>query len=149
MFGIGMPEMLLILAIALIVIGPKKLPDLAKSLGRALREFKKATSELKESIELESELKEVKKGFTNSFSDKKDTLKSQPEVTDNPKPSDHKVSDLKEAFDKWQQENSAAEEEKVGSNIPDNGAETAVRKTVDAGGDRLEKTAHERPTQNE
>ena len=44
MFGIGMPEMLLILAIALIVIGPKKLPDLAKSLGRAFAEFKRATS---------------------------------------------------------------------------------------------------------
>ena len=41
MFGIGMPEMILILAVALIVIGPKKLPDLAKSLGRALGEFKK------------------------------------------------------------------------------------------------------------
>ena len=45
MFGIGMPEMILILAIALIVIGPKKLPDLAKSLGRAMREFKKATND--------------------------------------------------------------------------------------------------------
>jgi len=40
MFGIGMPELLLILAIALIIIGPKKLPDLAKSLGRTMRESK-------------------------------------------------------------------------------------------------------------
>jgi sec-independent protein translocase protein TatB len=68
MFGIGMPEMLVILAIALIVIGPKKLPDLAKSLGRAMREFKKATSEFKESIQLEGELSEVKETF-NDISD--------------------------------------------------------------------------------
>ena len=149
MFGIGMPEMLLILAIALIVIGPKKLPDLAKSMGRALREFKKATSELKESIELDSDLKEVKKSFTNSITDKKSALKGQPEVTDNPKPSDHKVSDLKKAYDKWQQDGSAAEEEKFGSDIPDGGAETADRTTVDADGDRFKKTAHEGPTQNE
>jgi len=61
MFGIGMPEMLLILAIALIVIGPKKLPDLAKSLGRAFGEFKRATSELKQSIDIDEDLHEVKK----------------------------------------------------------------------------------------
>jgi len=63
MFGIGMPEMILILAIALIVIGPRKLPDLAKSLGRAFAEFKRATSELKESLEIDDELKEVKSTF--------------------------------------------------------------------------------------
>lgn len=63
MFGIGMPELLLILAVALIVIGPKKLPDLARSLGRAMGEFKKATTELKESIQIDSELKEVKQAF--------------------------------------------------------------------------------------
>jgi TatA/E family protein of Tat protein translocase len=60
MFGIGMPEMLLILAIALIVIGPKKLPDLAKSIGRAMGEFKKATNEIKESMEVDTGLKDVK-----------------------------------------------------------------------------------------
>jgi sec-independent protein translocase protein TatB len=63
MFGIGMPEMILILAVALIVIGPKKLPDLAKSLGRALGEFKKATNEFKESISMDSTLNEVKDEF--------------------------------------------------------------------------------------
>lgn len=50
MFGMGMPEILLILAIALIVIGPKKLPDIAKTLGKAMGEFKRATNELKQSI---------------------------------------------------------------------------------------------------
>ena len=50
MFGIGFPELLLILAIALIVIGPKKLPDIARALGRGFAEFKKATDELKQAI---------------------------------------------------------------------------------------------------
>lgn len=63
MFGIGMPEMILILAIALIVIGPKKLPDLAKSLGRAMREFKKATNEFKDTLQIDDELSEVKTAF--------------------------------------------------------------------------------------
>ena len=63
MFGIGMPEMILILAVALIVIGPKKLPDLAKSLGRAMGEFKKATSDLKQSMEVDTGLSDVKDTF--------------------------------------------------------------------------------------
>jgi sec-independent protein translocase protein TatB len=78
MFGIGMPEMLLILAIALIVIGPKKLPDLAKSLGRALGEFKKATSELKDSLQIDSELKDVKTTFDEINQDLKDSRPASP-----------------------------------------------------------------------
>lgn len=50
MFGLGFSEILLILAIALIVIGPKKLPGLAKALGRGLAEFRKATEEIQRSI---------------------------------------------------------------------------------------------------
>ena len=74
MFGIGVPEMILILAIALIVIGPKKLPDLAKSLGRAMREFKKATTEFKETMDLDSDLKEVKSAFEDINADIKGSL---------------------------------------------------------------------------
>jgi len=47
MFGIGMPELLLILGLALIVLGPKKLPELAKALGKGLAEFRRATDDLK------------------------------------------------------------------------------------------------------
>jgi Tat protein translocase TatB subunit len=63
MLGIGMPEMLLIAVIALIVIGPDKLPGLAKTLGRMFGELKKATNEFKETMEVESKLAEVKKAF--------------------------------------------------------------------------------------
>lgn len=69
MFGIGMPEMLVILAVALIVIGPKKLPELAKSLGRALGEFKRATSDLKESIQSETGLDEVRESLNEVNTD--------------------------------------------------------------------------------
>jgi sec-independent protein translocase protein TatA len=54
MFGIGMPELMIIMVIALIVIGPQKLPDLAKSLGKGLAEFKRATDDFKQSIETEA-----------------------------------------------------------------------------------------------
>lgn len=74
MFGIGMPEMLLILAIALIVIGPKKLPDLAKSIGRAFGEFKRATSELKQSIDIDDDLHDVKRTFDDIDTDVRESV---------------------------------------------------------------------------
>ncbi len=64
MFGIGMQEMILILAVALIVVGPKRLPEIAKVLGKAMGEFRKATTELKESIDPDHSLSDVKKAFS-------------------------------------------------------------------------------------
>jgi len=60
MFGLGMPEILMILAIALIVIGPKKLPDLAKTLGHAMGEFKRSAQDFKRSIDVETTVKDMK-----------------------------------------------------------------------------------------
>jgi TatA/E family protein of Tat protein translocase len=60
MFGIGMPELLLILGLALIVLGPKKLPELAKALGKGLAEFRRATDELKSEFrQMEREVDEA------------------------------------------------------------------------------------------
>jgi sec-independent protein translocase protein TatA len=54
MFGsLGMPELIVIFVIALVVFGPRKLPELGRSLGRGIAEFKKATSELQNTLEQE------------------------------------------------------------------------------------------------
>ena len=59
MFGpIGMPELIIILVIALIIFGPRKLPELGKSLGRSINEFKKASNELRSTLEDEIRVEE-------------------------------------------------------------------------------------------
>jgi TatA/E family protein of Tat protein translocase len=63
MFGIGMPEFLLILVVALVVFGPKKLPELARTIGRTLAEFKKSADELKENLNVGEEFKDIQKDF--------------------------------------------------------------------------------------
>jgi len=57
MFGIGLPELILILAVALIVVGPDKLPDLAKTLARQVVELKRAANALKDSLNEDDEAK--------------------------------------------------------------------------------------------
>ena len=60
MFGIGSTEILVILLVALIVLGPSKLPDVAKSIGKALGEFRRVTTDVKRTIEMEAEAAEQK-----------------------------------------------------------------------------------------
>jgi sec-independent protein translocase protein TatB len=77
MFGIGLPEMLLIMALALIVIGPDKLPDLARSLAKGLMELKKTAESLKDSFaeegnplkEIRPELEEAAKSLKSQLLD--------------------------------------------------------------------------------
>ncbi len=70
MFGsIGLPELIIILIIALLVFGPKKLPEVGKSVGRAIREFKKASDELRSKVEEEIQASEIKSNLEEVKSD--------------------------------------------------------------------------------
>ncbi len=82
MFGsIGFPELIMILSIALLVFGPKKLPEVGKSIGKALREFRRTSDEIKEKIEEEiqaSEFRDIKKDIDQVTNFKFD-ISSEPE----------------------------------------------------------------------
>jgi TatA/E family protein of Tat protein translocase len=73
MFGnIGFPEILVILAVALLIFGPKKLPEIGKSIGRALREFRKTSDDIKEKIEEEiqaDEFRDIKEEIEKDIED--------------------------------------------------------------------------------
>lgn len=77
MFGIGTSELLVILLIALIVLGPKEIPKVARTLGRAMREFQRVTDELRHTIDMEIENDEraSAKPQENNVEEKKDGVK--------------------------------------------------------------------------
>jgi len=112
MFGIGMPELILILAVALIVIGPKKLPDLARSMGRALGEFKKAANELKSSMGVDEELNDVKNAFGKMNTEVraiKDSVNENPLKTSKEKSSAENSPPDHEDQKRWGDDKTAAE----------------------------------------
>jgi TatA/E family protein of Tat protein translocase len=84
MFGsIGFQELIIIMSIALLIFGPKKLPEVGRSIGKALREFRKTSEEIKEKIEEEihaEEFRELKKDIEQTV----DITGSSPAESENP-----------------------------------------------------------------
>lgn len=75
---LGFPELMLILVLALIVFGPRKLPEIGRTIGKALGEFKRATDDLKNTIEREVQLEELKQIGPNVLTSINSVSRSEP-----------------------------------------------------------------------
>ena len=89
MFGIGTSEILIILLIALLVLGPNEIPKLAKSLGRGMRELERAKNELKDSIQFEMDEKEARAKDPEKAGDETAAQAEESKTIDNPTSNSH------------------------------------------------------------
>ncbi|MFO7986807.1 MAG: twin-arginine translocase TatA/TatE family subunit [Desulfatiglandaceae bacterium] len=144
MFGIGMPELIIILVIALIIIGPKKLPDLARGLGKGMAEFKKATQELKGSLDLDEELKEAKEDLVDSVSGLESALDNGDSETEAPKPRYTDYDEMLEDYEKTANGSNLTKERKEASDEEAMEAPTEERaeETFEATGEKPEDADH-------
>ena len=78
MFGVGSSELVIILIIALLILGPKEIPKVARTLGRGMRELQRAKDELKKNIEFEADpVSEIRSDITEMINETKDDIQSE------------------------------------------------------------------------
>lgn len=77
MFNIGMPELIVIFIVALVVVGPRRLPDIGRQLGKAMSHFKRATMDLQEALEKEPP-EDIKQEVREKLGYKEDGRHDQP-----------------------------------------------------------------------
>jgi len=77
MFGIGTTELIIIMFIILLIFGAKKLPELAKGLGKGIREFKKASNDIQEELSMDKLDEQIKSTENEKKDEKKDEMKSE------------------------------------------------------------------------
>lgn len=94
MFGIGMTEFVVIMVIALVVIGPGKLPDLANAIGKGLAEFRRASNDIMGEFISDEEIKAVKEDTIDTFKDFKDSLENMGDAADKTKEDPDEKADL-------------------------------------------------------
>jgi TatA/E family protein of Tat protein translocase len=87
MFGsLGVPEILLIFFVILIVFGPRRIPEIGRTLGKALGEFRKATDDLKNTIDREVRLEELKQVLPNAVTPFESISRTEPVLEPSPGP---------------------------------------------------------------
>jgi sec-independent protein translocase protein TatA len=110
MFGIGIPELVIIIIVALLVVGPSKLPDLARSMGKALGEFRRLADDVKETIEQEMAKEPEKEEETQKEAQKEEQKEEQQKAEGETIPGEQMMYDAHMVADDGQRQEQVAEE---------------------------------------